>query len=126
MEAFQVLQNREPRRRVMKVSLDGQNVAAVKRAFAAAAKLLGGTVETRNAEEGSIFVKWSSSPRTRGRRSGGQGSAKTQHSAEAIQREMKRLHGLKGGTGSVDGLPAEAKRKLEISAKRNLSRGVRA
>ncbi|HEX6513585.1 MAG TPA: hypothetical protein VF157_14880, partial [Chloroflexota bacterium] len=67
-----------------------------------------------------ILVKWSSSPRARGRRGAAQ-RAKPEHSRQAIEAEMKRLHGLKGG-GSFDSLPADAKRKLEISAKRNLSR----
>jgi hypothetical protein len=121
-EAYQLLQGSDPQRPVIKVSPDGQNVAAVKRAFAAAAKVLGGSVETRNAEDGTILVRWSSSPRTRGRRASGNQAAKPQHSEEAIDREMKRLHGLKAGSGSFESLSGEAKRKLEISAKRNLSR----
>lgn len=121
LEAYQMLQERDPHKPVIKVSTDGQNVAAVKRAFAAAAKFMGGSVETRNAEDGAILVRWSSSPRTRGRR-GAVRKAKPQHSAEAIERESKRLHGLKSGSGSYEALSKEAKRKLEISAKRNLSR----
>jgi hypothetical protein len=125
LEAYQVLQNRDAQKPVIKVSPDGKNVAAIKRAFAAAAKVLGGSVETRNAEDGAILVKWSSGPRTKGRRSGAASAAKPQHSREAIEAEMKRLHGIKGGSGSHASLPAEEKRKLEISAKRNLSRGAR-
>ncbi|HVA23102.1 MAG TPA: hypothetical protein VMW62_01785 [Chloroflexota bacterium] len=122
LEAYELLQVRDAQKPVIKVSPDGQNVAAIKRAFAAAAKILGGSVETRNGDDGTILVRWSSSPRTRGRRSTGVQTAKLQHSREAIDLEVKRLHGLKGGSGSVDSLSADSKRKLEISAKRNLSR----
>jgi len=122
LEAFQLLQNREPRKPVIKISPEGQNVAAVKRAFAAAAKVLGGSVETRNADDGTILVKWSSTPRTRRKRGTGPQRVKPQHSKEAIEREAKRLHSQKGGGGSYESLSADAKRKLEISAKRNLSR----
>src|SRR5581483_4552678 len=118
LEAYQLLQGVDPKNPVIKVEPDGQNVAAVKRAFAAAAKHLGGGVETRNAEDGTILVKWSNTPRA-GRR-GGAAKPKPQHSAEAIDKEARRLHGLKG-SGSYDSLSAEAKRKLQISAKRNLS-----
>lgn len=121
LEAYQLLQNRDGQKPVIKVSPDGQNVAAVKRAFAAAAKVLGGSVETRNGEDGTILVKWSSTQRTRGHRGSGVQRAKPQHSADAIDQEMRRLHGLKG-SGAFDNLSTEAKRKLEISAKRNLSR----
>jgi hypothetical protein len=120
LEAYQVLQDRDPHKPVIKVATEGQNVAAVKRAFAAAAKFMGGSVETRNAEDGAILVKWSSSPRVRGRR-GAARKAKPQHSPEAIEREARRLHALKG-SGTYESLSAEAKRKLTISAKRNLSR----
>ncbi|HLQ33868.1 MAG TPA: hypothetical protein VK457_14380 [Chloroflexota bacterium] len=122
LEAFQLLQNRETKKPVIKVSPEGQNVAAVKRAFAAAAKVLGGSVETRNGDDGTILVKWSSTPRTRRKRGAGPQRAKPQHSKEAIEREMKRLHQLKGGSQAFESLLADAKRKLEISAKRNLSR----
>ena len=126
LEAYQLLQSRDAQKPVIKVAPDGQNVAAIKRAFAAAAKVLGGAVETRNADDGGILVKWLSSPRTRGRRNAGAQAAKPAHSRDAINSEMKRLHGIKGASGSVDSLPAEERRKLEISAKRNLSRAVRA
>ncbi len=121
LEAYQLLQNCDPKKSVLKVSPDGQNVAAVKRAFAAAAKVLGGSVETRNADDGTILVKYSSTPRTRGRRGTGPQRAKPQHSAAAIENEMNRLLSQKGG-GSLSSLSAEERRKLEISAKRNLSR----
>jgi hypothetical protein len=120
LEAYQMLQERDARNPVLKISIDGQNVAAVKRAFAAAAKFMGGSVETRNAEDGTILVKWSSTSRTRGR-GGAVRKAKPQHSDDAIEREAKRLHEQKGG-GSYDSLSADARRKLTISAKRNLSR----
>lgn len=126
LEAYQLLQTPDAQKPVIKVSPDGQNVAAVKRAFAAAAKVLGGSVETRNADDGTILVKWASSPRTRGRRATGSQVAKPRHSREAIDREVMRLHGLKPGSGSIDSLSADARRKLEISAKRNLSRSARA
>lgn len=121
LEAYQMLQERDPQKPVIKVTTDGQNVAAVKRAFAAAAKFMGGSVEARNGEDGTILVKWSSTPRTRGRR-GAPRKAKPQHSQEAIEREAKRLHALKPAGGAFDSLSADAKRKLTISAKRNLSR----
>ena len=121
LEAFQLLQSRDPHKPVIKVSPDGQNVAAIKRAFAAAAKVLGGSVETRNGDDGTILVRWSASPRVRGRRGSG-AKAKPQHSQDAINKEMRRLHGLKPGSGSFESLAGDARRKLEISAKRNLSR----
>lgn len=120
LEAYQLLQDREARSPVIKIATEGQSAAAVKRAFSTAAKFMGGSVETRNAEDGSILVKWSSSPRVRGRR-GTARKAKPEHSREAIEREMRRLHSAKG-SGSYESLPAGPKRKLEISAKRNLSR----
>jgi len=121
LEAYQLLQNRDPQKPVLKVSPDGQNVAAIKRAFAAAAKAMGGSVETRNSEDGAILVKWSSSPRSRGRRGTVAKRAKPEHSQAAIEQEARRLHSLKGA-GSFDSLSTDAKRKLQISAKRNLSR----
>ena len=124
LEAYQLLQGADKQKPVIKVSPDGQNVAAIKRAFAAAAKVLGGSVETRNGEDGTILVKWSASPRVRGRRGSGAAKAKPQHSQADIDKEARRLHGLKGG-GSYESLSADAKRKLQISAKRNLSRGAR-
>src|SRR5581483_1552277 len=121
LEAFQALQNVDPQKPVIKIAPDGQNVTAIKRAFAAAAKVLGGSVETRNAEDGSILVKWSATPRVRGRRGAAQ-KAKPQHSEEAVDREAKRLWALKGEAGSYESASQDAKRKYVISAKRNLSR----
>jgi hypothetical protein len=106
---------------VIRVSPDGQNVAAIKRAFAAAAKVLNGSVETRNGEDGTILVKWSSSPRVRGRRGAGAQKTKPQHSEADVDREARRLHSLKS-SDSYESLPADERRKLNISAKRNLSR----
>ena len=120
LEAYQLLQERDAQKPVLKVAVNGENVAAVKRAFAAAAKFMGGSVETRNADDGAIFVKWSSTPRVRGPR-GAARKAKTVHSQEAVEREAKRLHSAKG-SGSYESLSQEAKRRLMISAKRNLSR----
>jgi len=122
LEAYQLLQNVDQSKPVIKIEPDGQNVAAVKRAFSAAAKALKGSVETRNAEDGGILVKWSNSPSTRGRRSAGSAPrAKITHSDADVEREARRLHGVKG-SGSYESLSPEAKRKLHISAKRNLSR----
>ena len=121
LEAYQLLQNQDRQNPVIRISPDGQNVAAIKRAFAAAAKVLGGSAETRNGEDGTILVKWSSTPRVRGRRGSGTQKAKVEHSQDAVEREAKRLHALKG-SGAYESLSAEAKRKLNISAKRNLSR----
>lgn len=123
LEAYQMLQNADPQKPVIKIAPDGQNVAALKRAFAAAAKVLGGSVETRNGDDGTIFVRWSASPSAHGRR--GEGSAQrgtATHSEEAVQREARRLWQQKGGQGSFESEPDEARRKLLISAKRNLSR----
>lgn len=123
LEAYQALQNVDTSKPVIKVEPDGQNVAAIKRAFAAAAKALDGSVETRNAEDGGILVKWSATPSSRGRRGASAAQrAKTQHSDEDVEREARRLHGLKGASGSYETQPDDAKRKLRISAKRNLSR----
>jgi len=123
LEAYQALQNVDPAKPVIKIDPAGQNVAALKRAFAAAAKALNGSVETRNADDGGILVKWSSSPRARGKRgAGGAQRAKPQHSEGDVEREARRLHALKAGGGAYESLPADAKRKLNISAKRNLSR----
>jgi len=123
LEAYQALQNVDPAKPVIKIDPDGQNVAALKRAFAAAAKALNGSVETRNAEDGAILVKWSLSPRSRGKRGAGAAQRpKPQHSAGDVEHEARRLHALKPGGGAYEGLSAEAKRKLQISAKRNLSR----
>ncbi|MBV9121176.1 MAG: hypothetical protein JOZ39_10750 [Chloroflexi bacterium] len=120
LEAYQTLQSIDPSKPVIKIAPDGQNVAAIKRAFSAAAKALNGSVETRNADDGMVLVKWSSSPSTR-RRSGAAQRVRVQHTAADVDREARRLHGLKGG-GSYESLSHELKRKLEISAKRNLSR----
>src|SRR5262249_2173519 len=90
LEAYQLLQNRDGQKPVSKISPDGQNVAAAKRAFAAAAKVLGGSVETRNGEDGTILVRYSSTPRTRGRRAAaGTQRAKPQHSQASIDQEMR-------------------------------------
>jgi hypothetical protein len=60
-------------------------MAAVKRAFARAAKELGGSVRTQNAEDGLIFVKWET---TAGPRRWARGSVaskpKARHSEAAI------------------------------------------
>ena len=122
LEAYQALQNIDQSKPVIKIEPDGQNVAAIKRAFAAAAKALNGSVETRNADDGAILVKWSATPSTRGRRSANPARPRLQHSDADVEREAQRLHSQKGTTGSYAGLSDDAKRKLRISAKRNLSR----
>lgn len=122
-EAYQALQNVDPDKPVIKIEPDGQNVAAIKRAFAAAAKALDGSVETRNGDEGAILVKWSPTPSMRGRRAAGAGQrSKADHSEEEVEREARRLFGQKGGAGAYESQNEEAQRKLRISAKRNLSR----
>ena len=105
---------------VLKVQLEGENVAAVKRAFTAAAKHMKGAVESRTAEGNTILVKWLAEGRAR--RVRGTGPAKIEHTAEAIAAEVKRLWDSKGVKGSPS---ATDKRKLEVSAKRNLSRRAR-
>ncbi|HEU0168221.1 MAG TPA: hypothetical protein VFS62_10620 [Chloroflexota bacterium] len=123
LEAYQALQNVDISKPVIKIAPDGQNVAAVKRAFAAAAKALNGSVETRNAEDGAILVKWSPTPSTRGRRgSGGAVKPHKEHSEADVDKEARRLFAIKPSGASFEGLPDGAKRKLRISAKRNLSR----
>ena len=124
LEAYQALQNVDPAKPVVKIAPDGQNVAAVKRAFVAAAKALNGSVETRNADDGAILVKWSPTPSIRGRRGAGVAAAKPrkEHSEADIDKEVRRLFALKPSGGSYEGLSDELKRKLRISAKRNLSR----
>lgn len=125
LEAFQALQNMDKSKPVIKIAPDGQNVAAIKRAFAAAAKVLGGSVETRNGEDGTILAKWSPTPSTRGRKGAGASKARVAHSDAAVTAEMERLWKTKGSTGILAGQSAEVKRKLTISAKRNLSRAAR-
>jgi hypothetical protein len=112
-EAYQLLQGVDKAKPVLKVNPEGQNVAAVKRAFARAAKELGGSVRSQNADEGMILVKFESGrrqPRT------AKPKARHEHSRQAIEAEMRRLN------PDYKELDAPASRKLEISAKRNLSR----
>ncbi|MDE3075855.1 MAG: hypothetical protein KGJ86_10540 [Chloroflexota bacterium] len=122
LEAFTILRNVDKQKPVARVTLEGQNAAAVKRAFAAAAKALGGSVETRNAEGDAILVKWSQQPAVRGRRGAAGARGHVEHAEGAIQAEMQRLWAEKGQPGSPDQAGDTAKRKLRISAKRNLSR----
>ncbi len=124
LEAYQLLQDIDRARPVLKVAPEGQNVAAIKRAFTAAAKVLGGSVLTQNADDGTILVKWSSTPRVRKRQAAAAASPKPQHSEEAIEKEAERLSTLQGESGGYAKQPDEVKRKLRISAKRNLSRGA--
>ncbi|MBV8086280.1 MAG: hypothetical protein JO247_15850 [Chloroflexi bacterium] len=123
LEAYQALQNVDPSKPVIKIAPDGQNVAALKRSFVAAAKALNGSVETRNADDGAILVKWSPTPSTRGRRAAvAPAKVRKEHSEADIDKEVRRLFALKPTGASYDGVSDEAKRKLRISAKRNLSR----
>ena len=123
-EAYQLLKEIDRSKPVLKVNLEGQNAGAVKRAFVRAAKELGGSVRSQNAEEGMILVKWSS---TRPSRRTGAPHATSQHSDAAVEAEARRLYAAAGHReSSYDRLTAEAKKKLTTSAKRNLSRAARA
>src|SRR5579859_601700 len=108
-EAYELLKGIDKSKPVLKVNPEGQNVAAVKRAFARAAKELGGSVRSQNAEDGMILVKWSNT------RSGRQTSApkpKIQHSAAAVEAEAKRLYVAAGHReSSYENLSADAKKK---------------
>lgn len=120
LEADNLLQSITADKPVLVISPEGANVAAVKRAFAAAAKAQGGSVETRNGENDTILVRFSSSPRATRR-----GSVKRhiEHSEADIESEMKRLYVAAGNTANdFIKLSPDAQRKLNISAKRNLSR----
>jgi len=120
-EAAQLLETVKQDMPVLKVKLDGANVAAAKRSFVAAAKTLGGSVESRNAEDDHILVKWLSTPRAR--RLAQTVRAIRDHAPAAVEAEARRLYSIAGNR--IDDfvkLSGEARRKLEISAKRNLSR----
>ncbi|MGH2468676.1 MAG: hypothetical protein ACRDGF_01275, partial [Chloroflexota bacterium] len=79
LEAYTMLQSADKRKPVLRLHLEGQNGPAVKRAFAAAAKALGGSVETRDGEGGTILVRWYRGPgAARGR--GTAAPAAAQHS----------------------------------------------
>lgn len=124
LEAHSLLETVTADKPVLVVSPDGANVAAIKRAFVAAAKVRGGSVDTRNGENGTVLVRWSSTARQR-RTSAAK--PRVQHSDKSIEAEMKRLY-LAAGNRETDfsKLSADARRKLSISAKRNLSRRSRA
>ncbi|MHB8620966.1 MAG: hypothetical protein ACYDAG_15575 [Chloroflexota bacterium] len=124
LEAYHILQSADKGKPVAQVALDGQNAPAVKRAFVAAAKVLDGAVEIQNGEHDSILVRWLPRGQTGQRRRGvSLARARVQHSDEAVEAEAKRLWALKGEPAdSYHGQDAETKRKLHISAKRNLSR----
>jgi hypothetical protein len=119
LEAHQLLKTVTSDKPVLVISADGANVAAVKRAFAAAAKARGGSVEAQNGDNGIILVRWS----TGHQRRAGTAKARIEHSQNAIEGEMKRLY-LAAGNKEADfgKLSDNAKRTLSISAKRNLSR----
>ena len=119
-EAYELLKAIEKSKPVLRVNPEGQNVGAVKRAFARAAKGLGGSVRSQNAEDGMILVKWSSTQASATQ-------ATIQHSQAAVEAEARRLYVAAGHReSSYDRLTAEAKKKLTTSAKRNLSRAARA
>ena len=123
LDAYQILQNVDNFKPVMRVALDGQNAAAVKRAFVAASKVLGGSVETRNAEGDAILVRWIDKPSTKGKRLAGAARHRIEHAESTVLDEMKRLWELAGHAGrSLDTADETTKRKMRISAKRNLSR----
>ena len=120
-EAHELLKA-SPKGQVLKVELDGQNPAAVKRAFAAAAKALGGAAESRDGDNGTILVRWTAGLPKRLR-----GVAKPQHlhSEAHVEAEAKRLYVTAGNPATDYGkLAGDAKKKLFISAKRNLSRAA--
>jgi hypothetical protein len=120
LEAHDLLQNISPDKPVLVISPEGANVAAVKRAFAAAAKAQGGSVDTRNGENDTILVRWSSSRRTT---RPGPARAPIEHSEADIEAEIRRLYASAGNKDSgYAKLSPDARRKLSISAKRNLSR----
>ncbi len=120
LEAHNLLETVRSDKPVLVVSPEGANVAAVKRAFAAAAKLRGGSVVSRNGEDGTILVRYSATARVRGAR---KSQPRLEHSDAVIETEMKRLYVVAGNReADFDKLSDDAKRKLTISAKRNLSR----
>ena len=120
LEAHNLLETVTSDKPVLVVAPEGVNVAAAKRAFGAAAKHRGGSVDTRNGEGGTILVRWAPSGRqTRG----ASVKARIEHSQAQIETEMKRLHATAGNTAAdFVKLSAEGLRKFSISAKRNLSR----
>jgi len=120
-EAHELLKA-SPKGQVLKVEVDGQNPAAVKRAFAAAAKALGGAAESRDGDNGRILVRWRVGLSTRSR---SVAKLRHVHSEIAIEAEAKRLYTAAGNAATdYATLAADAKKKLIISAKRNLSRGA--
>lgn len=122
LEAYQILQSADKQKPVMKVTLDGQNAAAVKRAFVAAAKALGGSVETRNSDGDAVLVRWSQKPSI-GRRGSGTLRARLEHAEADIMAEIRRLWVEKGRSlTALDSADETTKRKMRTSAKRNLSR----
>ncbi|HUZ77675.1 MAG TPA: hypothetical protein VMV93_08860 [Chloroflexota bacterium] len=122
LEAYNLLQSADKRKPVLQLHLEGQNGAAVRRAFATAAKALGGSVETRDGDGGTILVRWSRRPGpARGR--GSATPVATQHSEAAVAAEVARLWREKGpSAGPIEQADELTRRRLTISAKRNLSR----
>ena len=57
-EAYELLKRIDKSKPVLKIDTEGQNAAAVKRAFARAAKELGGSVRSQNTDDGTILVKF--------------------------------------------------------------------
>lgn len=119
LEAHHLLGSVSSDKPVLVVSPEGANVAALKRAFAAAAKARGGSVTARNGENGTVLVRYSAT-QVRGSRTY---TPRPEHSEAAIEAEMMRLY-VGGGNkeADFDKLSSDARRKLSISAKRNLSR----
>ena len=84
LEAQSLLQTITRDKPVLVIAPEGANIAALKRAFAVAAKARGQGVETRNGENGTVFVRLSSSRRIH------RGAPKppVSHSEAAIEAEM--------------------------------------
>src|SRR5690348_2311195 len=89
LEAFQLLKTSDKAKPVLKVDPEGQSVAAGKRAFARAAKELGGTARTLNADDGTILVRLDVGA---GRPARTRAKVHPEHSTAAIEAEMKQLY----------------------------------
>src|SRR5690349_2256582 len=89
LEAYTLLQKVDKSRPVLKINPEGQNVAAVKRAFARAAKELGMSVRNQNGDDGTIFVRLDGPTRRAGTT---RPKVHPNHSTAAIEAEMKRLN----------------------------------
>src|SRR5487761_1256340 len=113
LEALGVLETITPDKPVLVVSPEATNVAAVKRAFVAAAKSINRQVDARNGEDGMVLVRLSSSLNTATPR---RATSQQEHSSSAIEAEMKRLYVAAGNKEANFGkVSPDARRKLSIS-----------